>query len=70
MTHLLVTPWQHRAMGELLDQLEHGNRFFMHKSRLIPYQQLPVEDPAQRDPPRPRHHDHLIKRHIRSVQRK
>lgn len=70
MTHLLVTPWQHRAMGELLDKLERQPRAFMHKSQMIAYDEFPVEDPAQRDPPRPRHHDHLIKRHIRSVQRK
>jgi hypothetical protein len=28
-----------------------------------------IEDPAQRDPPKKRHHDHLIERHIRSPQR-
>jgi hypothetical protein len=27
-----------------------------------------VEDPAQRDPPQPKHHDHLIQRHVRSHQ--
>lgn len=32
----------------------------------IPARRIQVEDPAQRDPPVPKHHDHLIRRHIRS----
>lgn len=32
------------------------------------YEKMPVEDPAQRDPPKKRHHDHLIERHVRTHQ--
>lgn len=34
------------------------------------YRRAPVEDPVQHDPPQPKHHDHLIQRHIRSPIRK
>lgn len=70
MAYLPIAPWQHRMIGELIYGNSLGKTETMMKVYTPRIRMRNVEDPAQRDPPRPQHHDHLIKRHIRSVQRK
>jgi len=73
--YIAITPYQQRQLGEALDRVFRGRGMIqvVHTTRQwadAVRRHAGAEEQQQEPTKKPRHHDHLIQRHIRSPIRK